>query len=277
MSGPLATFFRNPGAVAGLIVLLIVTLTALCAPFLVPGDPWAMVGQPYEPPFGADHWLGTDSLGRDILNGIIYGARVSLLIGIVSAAVALTVGVVAGAIAGFFGGKIDSAIMGLTEVFQVIPGFILAILIVAIFDPNIYSIVVAITVIAWPAVARLVRGEALAFRQREFIQAAIVVGQPWYRILFKELLPNALSPIIVTSTIMVGTAILQESALSFLGLGDPQLISWGYMIGQGRNVIRQAWWLTVFPGLALVIVILALNVVSEGLNDALNPRLERRR
>lgn len=277
MNRALGIFLRNPGALLGVIVICLVALTALCAPLLVNGDPWAMVGQPYEPPFGAAHWLGTDSLGRDILSGIIYGARVSLLIGLISAAVALTVGVILGAIAGYFGGRLDSAIMALTELFQVIPGFILAILIVAIFTPNIYSIVVAITVIAWPSVARLVRGEALALRQREFIQAAVVIGQPWYRILFSELLPNALSPIIVTSTIMVGTAILQESALSFLGLGDPDLISWGYMIGQGRNVIRQAWWLTVFPGLAIVIVILALNVVSEGLSDALNPRLGRGR
>ena len=270
------SFMHRPAACVGLAVLILFILVAAFAPFLAHGDPWEMAGAPFEPPFQGEHWLGTDALGRDVISEIVYGARVSLLLGAVATLAALTVGVLLGSIAGYFGGRTDDCIMRLTEVFQIVPSFVFAIVLVAVFSPSIVSIVAAIAIISWPSVARLVRGEILSLREREFVQAAIVVGQPWYRIIAKQILPNALSPIIVTSTIMVATAILLESALSFLGLGAPDLMSWGYMIGAGRNVIRQAWWLTAFPGIALMLVILALNLVSEGLNDALNPKLSRK-
>ena len=179
--------------------------------------------------------------------GIVYGARVSLLVGVVSTLVALVVGVPLGAIAGYFGGKVDDALMRFTEFFQTVPSFALAIVLVAILQPSIVSIVVAIAVVSWPPVARLVRGEFLSLRTREFVQAAVVIGQSNRRIIFREILPNALSPVIVLASLMVATAILLESSLSFLGLGDPNLMSWGYMVGAGRTVIRQAWWITRVP------------------------------
>src|SRR6267143_1080067 len=167
------------------------------------------------------------------------------------------------------------ALMRFTEFFQTIPSFALAIVLVAILQPSIYSIVASIAIVSWPPVARLVRGEVLSLRSREYIQAAIVTGQTHRWIIWHEILPNALSPVIVLASLMVATAILLESSLSFLGLGDPNLISWGYMVGAGRTVIRQAWWITVFPGLAILVSVLGLNLVGEGLNDALNPRLAR--
>jgi peptide/nickel transport system permease protein len=219
--------------------------------------------------------LGTDALGRDVFAGIIFGARVSLLVGLVSTLAALAVGVPLGAIAGYFGGRIDDALMRFTEFFQTIPSFALAIVLVAILQPSIYSIVASIAIVSWPPVARLVRGEVLSLRTREYVQAAIVTGQTNGWIIWREILPNALSPVIVLASLMVATAILLESSLSFLGLGDPNLISWGYMVGAGRTVIRQAWWITVFPGIAILISVLGLNLIGEGLNDALNPRLAR--
>lgn len=270
-------FLRNRGAVVGLVILLLVVLLALFAPLLYPQDPWRMVQRPFLAPFAVEgFWFGTDTLGRDIGAGLVYGAQVSLLVGLVSTVVALTIGVTLGALAGFYGGLIDDALMRFTEFFQTIPNFALAIVLVAIFQPSTESVVLAIGIVSWPPVARLVRGEFLSLRSREFVQAARVVGQTNGQIIFRQILPNTLSPIIVMASLMVATAILLESSLSFLGLGDPDTMSWGYMIGAARTVIRQAWWLSVFPGVAILLTVLALNLVGEGLNDALNPRLARK-
>jgi peptide/nickel transport system permease protein len=220
---------------------------------------------------------GTDSLGRDVAAGIAYGAHVSLLIGGVSTVVALLLGVTLGAVAGYAGGVIDDLIMRITEFFQTVPSFVLAVVLVAIFTPSIQSIVAAIAIVSWPPVTRVVRAEFLSLRSREFVQAAEILGRSRFAIIFREILPNALSPIIVLASLMVASAILLESALSFLGLGDPNLMSWGFMIGAGRSVIRLAWWMSAFPGLAIFLTVLALNLVGEGLNDALNPRLANRR
>jgi peptide/nickel transport system permease protein len=248
----------------------------LFGPLIFPTSPWRMVQRPFLPPFALSAVpLGTDALGRDVFAGIIYGARVSLLVGLVSTLAALAVGIPLGAVAGYFGGRIDDALMRFTEFFQTIPSFALAIVLVAILQPSIYSIVASIAIVSWPPVARLVRGEVLSLRSREYVQAAIVTGQTHRWIIWHEVLPNALSPVIVLASLMIATAILLESSLSFLGLGDPNLISWGYMVGAGRTVIRQAWWITVFPGLAILLCVLGLNLVGEGLNDALNPRLAR--
>jgi peptide/nickel transport system permease protein len=270
-------FRRNKGAVAGMVVLLIVTAVALLGPWLATNDPWAMVDQPFVRPGAQPGFLlGTDTLGRDILSGLVYGARVSLLIGVVSTLVALLIGVTLGAVAGYFGGWIDSALMRFTELFQAVPSFALAIVLVAIFEPSIKSIVVAIAIVSWPPVARLVRSEFLTLRQRDFVQAALLAGQSTPRIILTQILPNAMSPIIVMASLMVATAILLESSLSFLGLGDPNQMSWGYMVGAARTVLRQAWWMALFPGLAIVLTVLALNLVGEGLNDGLNTRLDGR-
>lgn len=273
----LRAFFRNRGAAVGLAILLLVALMAATAPVVFPFSPWDMQGAPFAPPGEEGFWLGSDSLGRDVAADIAYGSYVSLLVGAVSTAASLALGVVLGALAGYAGGWVDDAIMRFTEFFQTVPSFILAVVLVAIFTPSITSIVAAIAIVSWPPVTRVVRAEFMTLRNREFVQAAEVLGRSRFAIVFREILPNALSPIIVLASLMVASAILLESALSFLGLGDPNLMSWGFMIGAGRSVIRLAWWMSVFPGLALFLTVLALNLVGEGLSDALNPRLARRR
>jgi peptide/nickel transport system permease protein len=270
-------FRRNLGAVIGLAILALIGLAAILAPVLFPFSPWEMRGIPFMPPGEAGFLLGSDSLGRDVAAGIAHGTHVSLLVGGVSTAAALAIGITLGAVAGYAAGRVDDAIMRFTEFFQTIPSFVLAVVLVAIFTPSISSIVIAIAIVSWPPVTRVVRAEFLSLRSREFVQAAEVLGRSRLAIMLTEILPNALSPIIVLSSLMVATAILLESALSFLGLGDPNLMSWGFMIGSGRSVIRLAWWMSVFPGIAIFLTVLALNLVGEGLNDALNPRLARRR
>jgi peptide/nickel transport system permease protein len=271
-------FARNKGAVIGLAILFAVVAVALLAPIYYPTSPWRMVGRPFLAPFAMERFpLGTDTLGRDVAAGLMHGARVSLLIGFVSTSVALLIGVPLGAAAGYLGGLVDDALMRFTEFFQTIPSFALAIVIVAILQPSISSIVLAIAIVSWPPVARLVRGEVLSLRSREYVQAAIVIGQTTPRIIFTQVLPNTIAPIIVMASLMVASAILLESALSFLGLGDPNLMTWGYMVGAGRTRLIDAWWISFFPGLAIFLAVLALNLVGEGLNDALNPRLARGR
>lgn len=271
-------FASNRGGVIGLALLAVVVIVALTAPLLFPGSPWQMVQRPFLPPLeSADFPLGTDTVGRNVAAGLAHGARVSLLVGLVSTLAALLIGIPIGALAGYFGGWVDDALMRITEFFQTVPSFALAIVIVAIFQPSVVSITLAIAIVSWPPVARLVRGEVMSLRKREYVEAAILQGLPASQIIVRQVLPNAVSPIIVMASLMVASAILLESSLSFLGLGDPNMMSWGYMIGAARTVIRQAWWLSFFPGVAIVITVLALNLIGESLNDALNPRLSRRR
>jgi peptide/nickel transport system permease protein len=271
-------FARNRGAVVGCLVLLTVIAVAALAPVMYPQSPWRLVGRPFLAPYALERFpLGTDALGRDVMAGLMHGAWVSLLIGLVSTAVALTIGVPLGAVAGYAGGLVDDGLMRFTEFFQTIPSFALAIVIVAILQPSIASIVLAIAIVSWPPIARLVRGEVLSLRSREYVQAAITLGQTTPRILFGQVLPNTLAPIIVMASLMVASAILLESSLSFLGLGDPSLMTWGYMVGAGRTRLIEAWWISFFPGVAIFLTVLALNLVGEGLNDALNPRLARER
>ncbi|KFI25657.1 ABC transporter permease [Haematobacter missouriensis] len=274
----LKRFATNKGGVIGLVLLLLVVVIAVTAPLLFPGNPWRMVQRPFLPPFeNMAYPLGTDTLGRDVAAGLAHGARVSLLVGLVSTLAALLIGIPVGALAGYFGGWVDDILMRVTEFFQTVPSFALAIVLVAIFEPSVVSITLAIAIVSWPPVARLVRGEVLSLRKREYIEAAILQGLSNRSIILGQVLPNAVSPIIVMASLMVASAILLESSLSFLGLGDPNLLSWGYMIGAARTVIRQAWWLSFLPGAAIVITVLALNLIGESLNDALNPRLTRRK
>ncbi len=265
-------FARNRGAVIGLCLLGTVVLVAATAPLLFPGDPFQNAGKPFEPPFGA-FLFGTDTLGRDVAAGIAHGARTSLMIGLVATVIAVVVATVVGGFAGYYGGWVDDLLMRVTEFFQTIPSFIFAIVLVAILSARIENIVFAIAAVTWPPITRLVRGEFMAMRNREFVQACVVLGMRDLAIIFREILPNALSPIVVTGSLMVATAILIESALAFLGLGDPNVMSWGFMIGAGRTYLRTAWWLCAIPGLAILLTVLAINLVGEGLNDALNPRL----
>ena len=265
-------FSRNKGAVIGLFVLSFVVFLAITAGAVFPGDPFQSVGKPFEPPFG-EFLFGTDTLGRDVAAGIAHGARTSLLIGLIATVLAVVVATIIGGFAGYYGGWIDDVLMRITEFFQTIPSFIFAIVLVAILSAQIENIVFAIAAVTWPPITRLVRGEFMAMRNREFVQACVVLGMNDLLIIFREILPNTLSPIIVTGSLMVATAILIESALAFLGLGDPNVMSWGFMIGAGRTFLRTAWWLCAIPGIAILLTVLAINLVGEGLNDALNPRL----
>jgi peptide/nickel transport system permease protein len=268
---------RKTSAVIGLVLLVFVFLVAALGPWFVPGDPWDMATMPFLwPGTDAEFPLGSDTLGRDILTGIIHGSRVSLLIGFAATLAALGLGVTVGALAGYFRGWIDDVLMRITEIFQTVPTFLLAVVLVAIFKPSMTTIVLAISAVTWPSIARLVRAEFLSLREREFVQSCVVIGMGETRIIFRQILPNCLPPIIVMSSVMVASAILTESGLSFLGLGDPNLMSWGTMIGIGRDAMRTAWYMSALPGVAILITVLALNLVGEGLNDALNPRLKNR-
>ena len=274
MTAFLKRFIRHRAALLGLAILLAILLLALVGPLAYPRNPFELVGQPFSEPFGM-YLLGTDSLGRDVAAGIVHGARTSLMIGALAAVVATIVGTLLGGFAGYFGGKLDNTLMRITEVFQTIPSFIFAILLVALMHPSVQSVVVAIAVVSWPPMARLVRGEFLGLRDREFVQACIGLGMSDMRVIFLHVLPNCLSSIIVTGSLLVATAILTESGLSFLGLGDPNVMSWGYMVGANRDFLRHAWWLCAIPGIAIMLAVLSINLVGDGLNDALNPSLRR--
>ena len=265
-------FARNRGAVIGLVILLTIIILAITAPLIFPLDPFSSVGAPFMEPFG-EHLFGTDQLGRDVAAGVVHGARTSLLLALVATVISIFVGTSIGCFAGYYPGWLGNFLMRVTEFFQTIPSFVFAIVLVAILQPSMKSIVIAIAVVTWPPVARLVRGEMLAIRKREFVEACVSLGMRDMRIIFQEILPNILSPIIVTGSLMVATAILIESALAFLGLGDPNIMSWGFMIGAGRSFLRTAWWLCAIPGLAILLTVLSINLIGEGLNDALNPRL----
>jgi peptide/nickel transport system permease protein len=269
---------RNKVAMVGFGILFILVIIAIFGPYLYDGSPWKMVQRPFLPPFQDSKFpLGTDTLGRDVLAGLIHGARISLLVGLVSTAIALLIGIPLGAYAGYYGGWVDEVLMRFTEIFQTVPSFALAVVLVAIFEPTVYSITGAIAIVSWPPVARLVRGEFLSLRSQEYVLAAKLNGQTNRNIILKEILPNSLSPIIVLASLMVASAILLESSLSFLGLGDPEIMSWGYMIGAAKTVLRQAWWLSFIPGVAIAVTVLSLNLLGEGLNEALNPKLSGNR
>lgn len=270
-------FLANRGAAAGTFLLLIVIAVGASASVLYEESPWMMVAQPLIKPFtDPAYLLGTDMLGRDIAAGLAYGARVSLMIGVISTLVAVFVGILVGALAGYYGRWVDDALMRATEFFQTVPQLAMAMVLVAIFKPSLYSIVGAIAMVSWPPVARLVRAEFMTLKTREFVQAAVVIGQRPSRIILTQILPNTASPIIVTASLMTATAILTESALSFLGLGDRNLMSWGYMIGAARTMLRESQWMSLWPGLAIMLTVLAINLIGEGLNDALNPQLRKR-
>lgn len=271
------SFRRNRAAVVGVGIIAAILLMVAAAPLLYPGDPADMTAPPFLWPL--HDWqfpFGSDVLGRDLGAEIFHGAHVSLLIGAVATIAAVTIGVIIGSLAGYYGGRIDNALMGVTEVVQTIPPFVLAIIVVAAFRPSLVTIVLAICAVSWPSVARLVRAEVLSLSEREFVQAAIAIGMSDLRIILTQILPNAMTPVIVAASLMMATSILIEAGLSFLGLGDPNVISWGAIIGAGRDSIRDAWYISAMPGIAIFAAVLGLNLVGEGLADALNPRLRRR-
>ncbi|MBK1664547.1 ABC transporter permease [Rhodospirillum rubrum] len=267
-------YFRNPSAVLGLVLLIAVLGLALSADLLFPRDPLALAGRPLQWPLDNPRfWLGTDNSGRDIAAQIFHGARLSLLIGVVATSIAIALGVLVGALAGYYGGLVDDALMRITDAFQTLPNFLLLLLLIAVFGSRIETVVIAIGIVSWPAPARLTRAEFLSLRGREFVQAARLAGLRDLRLIFREILPNALPPIIVYASVVMATAILLESALAFLNLSDPNVSSWGNLIGQGRGVLRSEWYVSAIPGFAILLTVLAVSLVGQGLNDALNPRL----
>ena len=269
-------FARNKAALLGLILFALVVLAAILAGAITPGDPLRRVTDPLTWPLTNPAVpLGSDQLGRSILAGILHGSRISLMIGVVATLISIGIGVLIGAVSGYFGGWIDDVLMRVTEAFQTIPSFVLLLTLVAIFGSSIENIVLAIGIVSWTAPARMVRAEFMSLRQREFVDAARNLGVSTPAIIFREILPNALPPVIVFASVVMATSILMESALAFLGLGDPNYASWGNMIGQGRAVLRSDWYCTVIPGVAILLTVLSFSLMGEGLNDALNPRQKK--
>ncbi|MCA8295081.1 ABC transporter permease [Burkholderia sp. AU30198] len=264
----LRRFARTPGAPAGMLLLAVAALAALTAPLWLP-SPWSMGAEPLmRPLLRASHPLGTDMLGRDVLVGILWSTRVSLFVGLAATVATFALGVSIGALAGWRGGWVDRVLMGITTLFQTVPQFAVAVTIAAVLGASLESTIVAIAAVSWPAIARLVRGEFLGLVHREFVLAARLAGESPGVLVWRQILPHVWPPLAVLAALMVATAILTESALSFLGLGDPSQMSWGFMIGAARNVIRDAWWLSIWPGLAIVATALAVNRVGEGVRHA---------
>jgi len=266
-------FKRNRLAVVGFVLIVVLAVLAILAPWLSPRDPLAQnLLERLQGPSAA-HWMGTDDLGRDVLSRLLIGARVSLSVGLVAVGIELLVGVTLGLCSGFFGGKLDSIIMRLVDIMLSIPAIFLILAVLAFLGPNIYNVMVIIGLTSWPGLTRLVRGECLSVREREYMQAARLSGISTPRILFVHLLPNVVAPILVSATLAVGGAILTESALSFLGLGvQPPAASWGNILSIGRDYLHIAWWLSVFPTVAILATVLAFNLLGEGLRDVLDPR-----
>lgn len=272
----LAMFVRNKAATVALFVLVLIIVAGVVGPNLYETDPYDMVWMPFSPPGQEGFLLGTDYLGRDILAGILHGARVSLLVGLSAAIMTVLIGVTIGALAGFFRGWVEEILMRITEFFQVLPTLLFSMVIVALFGASLTTITIAIGVVSWPAVARITRAEFLRIRELEYVTASRASGTSNARLMFGVILPNALPPIIVQAALMVGSAILFEAGLSFLGLTDPNVVSWGQIIGSNRPYILDASYTVTFPGLAIFITVLCLSLVGDGLNDALNPKLRQR-
>ena len=267
---------RNRPAIAGCAIIVLMYLVMLLAPLLSPYDPIAQdnVAQTSFLPPSAAHWFGTDRFGRDVLSRVLYGARISLSIGFLATLISITLGTLLGAVAGYSGGRLDAALMRFTDMVLAFPRLILLILIVALFDASIPVIVLVLGLTQWPGTTRIVRGDVLSLREREFIQAARALGFGRARIVLRHLVPNVIAPVIVSATLGIGNTIVLEAGLAFLGFGPPAPTpSWGDMVNAGRDVLTQAWWVATFPGLTIVTVVLAFNLLGDGLRDALDPRL----
>lgn len=270
--GILKRTLADPWAVLGLTGLCIIALTAIFADQLAAYDPMRMVGRPLAAPVANPRFpLGTDTFGRDVLSGVIHGSRVSLAVGLSAALLCFLIGTPIGAICGYFGGMTDRVLTRVTELFQTIPSFLFVLILVTIMGPSLWGIVLSIAAIAWVPIARIARAEFRSLREKEYVMASRSMGYGHLRIMMFDILPAALPPIIVTTTMLVATAILEEAALSFLGMGDPNNISWGTMIGNAREVVRSAPILILFPGAAIVLTLLFINLFADALSDAVSP------
>lgn len=267
----------NPLALAGFVIILLVFLLAMLAPLIAPYDPNDINVKAILLGPSLQHWMGTDGLGRDVLSRMLYGGRISLLVGLVAVGISTAIGIVLGAISGFYRGWVDTVIMRLVDVMLSIPSFFLILAVIAFLTPSIINIMIVIGLTSWMGVTRLVRAEFLSLNEREFVTASRTLGARDVRLIFTHLLPNSLTPIIVSAVLGVAGAVLMESGLSFLGLGvqAPQA-SWGNILTDGKEYIQFAWWLSLFPGLAILITVLGYNLLGEGLRDALDPRSDSR-
>jgi peptide/nickel transport system permease protein len=269
----LGSVARTGEGAAGLTLLALLVAAALLAPVVFPGDPLSIAGPPLLHPFAdAAHPLGTDRLGRDVAAGLMHGTRTSLIVAVAAAAAALLIGTVVGTLAGFLGGIADEILMRITEAFQTVPGFLLALAFISVTGPSVPAIVFAIAIGSWTQPARIVRAEVLSLRERDFVAAARVIGMPPLEIAFQEVLPNALTPLVSLAAIIVAAAVLIEAALSFLGFGDPNRVTWGSMIAEGRTVLRSAPFLSIIPGVALVLTVLAVHLTGRSLARAFATR-----
>ena len=270
-------FRANKAAMLGLAILTVIVGAMVFGPSLYGVAPFDIAGAPFTEPFtDRSLWLGTDYLGRDVLAGVLVGGRATVLVGLAAATVAVTIGVTVGALAGFFGGWVDTALSRVTELFQVLPALLFAMVLVTLFTPSLTVVVFAIGVVAWTGTARLARAEFMRLRHLEYANAARAMGAGPLRLMLREILPNALPPLIVSATLIVGSAILFEAGLSFLGLSDANVMSWGLMIGSNRRNILECWWAVTFPGAAIFLTVLAVSLIGDGLNDAFNPKLHLR-
>jgi peptide/nickel transport system permease protein len=269
-------FRGNHAAMVALVVLSLIIITAIIGPYIYPTDPFDMVWAPFSPPGVDGFLLGTDYLGRDLMAALIHGARVSIVIGVAAALMSVFIGVTVGALAGFYRGWVEELLMRITEFFQVLPTLLFAMVIVALFGASLPMITFAIGVVSWTAVARITRSEFLRIRELEYVTASRASGAKNGKLMFQIILPNALPPIIVQAALMVGSAILFEAGLSFLGLTDPNVVSWGQVIGSNRQYILDASYTVTIPGIAIFVTVLAISLVGDGLNDALNPKLRQR-
>jgi peptide/nickel transport system permease protein len=270
-------FRKNRLAMAGLVVMLLLYVITLVTPLIAPYDPAAqgdIIASRYLSP-SAEHWMGTDKFGRDIFSRVLYGARISLSIGFIAVAISITLGTLIGALAGYFGGWVDAVLMRFTDMMLAFPRLVLLIVIIAMFENySIWLVVVVLGLTGWMGTSRIVRGEVLSLREREFVQAARALGMNDLRIIGRHVIPNTMAPVIVSATLGIGLTILTEASLSFLGLGvQPPTPSWGNMVSDGRDALTQAWWIATFPGLAIVLTVVAFNLLGDGLRDALDPRL----
>lgn len=272
----IGVFMRNPSAMAGLVTLTLIILGSVFGPMIYQVSPVEIVWRPFTPPGEMPYFLGTDFVGRDIIAGLLHGGRITLVIGFTAAILTVTIGVTVGALAGFYGGWVDTLLMRITEFFQVIPYLLIAMVVVMIFGATVTTTALAIGGVSWTGTARLARAEFLRLREMDYVKAERSIGAPNSRLIWRVMLPNAAPPLIVSSTLSIGIAILFEAGLSYLGLSDPNHISWGRMIGESRPYILDTWWAVTFPGIAIFISVLAISLVGDGLNDALNPKLRRR-
>ncbi len=269
-------FAANYAAVAGLLVLAIIIVVSLLGPFLYTVDPWEMVWSPFSPPGAKGFLLGTDYLGRDLVAQIIHGGRATIAVGCAAALLSVLIGITFGALSGFYRGWVEEILMRITEFFQVLPTLLFSMVLVALFGASLQMITFAIGIVSWTGVARVTRAEFLKIRELEYVTASRSGGANAPTLIFRVILPNALPPIVVQAALLVGFAILFEAGLSFLGLSDPNVMSWGAMMGNNRPFILQHSFTIMYPGLAIFITVLAISLVGDGLNDALNPKLRKR-